>query len=148
MRAAMVMYRQIYISTAHDDMTPQALDAILSVAQYKNTMRGITGILLYSERRFLQVLEGDKAAVEERFQVICRDPRHTEVTTVSSRAITARDFPHWSMGFVAEPNQSVSDGFFQLDDEAIKKLLGPSVSRDTAATIKGFLGVSGAAAAL
>ena len=88
----------LYISTVSPAETVD-LGSILAVARRNNQARGITGLLMFNGKRFLQVLEGPDGAVEETFARIRRDPRHRAHVMLSRKAISAREFGDWSMAF-------------------------------------------------
>lgn len=89
----------IYSSTAQHPMTHREIEALLSQSRKNNARLGITGMLLYIDQSFFQVLEGENTAVEQLFSTIVEDPRHTKVTTIVHEAIKERAFPDWSMGY-------------------------------------------------
>ena len=62
-----------------------------------NSLLQITGALLYSGGHFAQVLEGPKAAINERFRRISQDVRHTHVTPLIYEPADVRQFANWSM---------------------------------------------------
>lgn len=76
-----------------------AIRSILATSRENNARDGITGGLLFSEGCFAQVLEGPLDAVENAFERIQCDERHSEVTVLQSGPIATRDFPNWSMAF-------------------------------------------------
>jgi hypothetical protein len=73
---------------------------IFSQARSDNQKRHITGALLLSAEWFVQVLEGDEAAVRSLYAAIERDPRHTDVELLSAERVPERLFARWSMGEV------------------------------------------------
>ncbi len=75
------------------------LQAILASSRANNARAGITGALLYDAGNFAQILEGPLSSIERTFEVIQRDPRHSEVTVIQSGRAAARQFPEWSMAF-------------------------------------------------
>jgi hypothetical protein len=75
------------------------LQSILATSRVNNDRAGITGALLYSAGNFAQVLEGPLPAIERTFELIQRDPRHSEVIVIQSGPAETRDFPQWSMAF-------------------------------------------------
>ena len=75
------------------------LGDILESSVRRNRQNGITGMLLYAEGHFMQVLEGGEAAVLETYQRIWDDTRHHYVTLVHADAVAQRCFERWSMGF-------------------------------------------------
>lgn len=93
------MHYLIYMSRAAVPLPAAALVDLLRQAQAANREAGITGLLVYHEGRFMQVLEGEQAAVMATYGRILRDPRHREVHKLTERKIAARSFPVWSMAF-------------------------------------------------
>lgn len=93
------VYRLLYLSAAKREMKTEDLHAILSTARDRNADAGITGLLLYVERQFLQYLEGEQKAVEALFERIEADPRHSGVMRLLSGTCGQRVFSDWSMGY-------------------------------------------------
>ncbi|MCK5771127.1 BLUF domain-containing protein [Algiphilus sp.] len=63
----------------------------------RNTAFAITGIFLTLGDRFIQVLEGERSAVEQLATNIRRDVRHLEFRILLQREIPERAFGDWSM---------------------------------------------------
>ena len=93
------MQRLIYISSTRQPLPESELDAILARSRRNNAAVAVSGLLVAGGRRFLQVLEGDEAAVEGVFRRIQQDPRHHGVVILSRKPIDERSFGQWSMGF-------------------------------------------------
>ena len=93
------MIQLIYISTTSKWPTESELLYLLEQARSGNLLRNITGMLLYSNRTYLQVLEGDAKDVRELYDAICKDPRNEGHVILRESEILRRDFPDWSMGF-------------------------------------------------
>lgn len=89
----------IYSSRAREDIQDAEVQALLASARRNNAARGITGMLLYIEGSFFQVLEGGADAVDSIYEVIAGDPRHDRVTQIIREPIAQRSFAEWSMGF-------------------------------------------------
>lgn len=103
----------------------EEIDSILLKSVEKNKRLGITGFLIYNDDYFLQCLEGDKEKVEELYETIKKDPRHSNIFLISYRIITKRDFPSWSMG---KKRVNVADiefsSYFSDEEKAIfRKIL-------------------------
>jgi hypothetical protein len=81
---------------------------ILQAARRNNREQNVTGALLFNSGYFAQALEGPKLAIEKIFEKIQRDPRHGNVTVLSSETGGERDFPEWSMAHVAPPDETAS----------------------------------------
>lgn len=89
----------IYSSAAVESFNQADLKLLLEISRRNNAPRGITGMLLYREGRFLQYLEGAPAAVAAVYDHIERDQRHHSVQTINSGQLPKRIFPEWSMGY-------------------------------------------------
>ena len=79
---------------------------LLEQSRARNERLGITGALLFNEGRFVQILEGDEAAVLEVMDIIMRDPRHTDIDVLPARYVRERTFAQWSMAFVGASPQA------------------------------------------
>ncbi len=71
-----------------------------------NRRREVTGALVYDDHWFAQALEGELPFVEELFDRISRDTRHTKIRIVSKAIVSGRLFGNWSMGFAARKLES------------------------------------------
>ncbi len=78
------------------------LDAILAVARRNNAAMRVTGAMMLTNKHFAQVLEGPPDAVEEIFERIQMDDRHTAVAVLEVADVAARAFDAWSMGFIED----------------------------------------------
>jgi hypothetical protein len=70
---------------------------ILATAHRNNADKGVTGALLYSGGYFCQVIEGACDVLEELFEQIQMDGRHSDVTVLQFEPIKARGFSEWAM---------------------------------------------------
>ena len=94
------LYHLGYVSTEAVKFSEEALVALLSEARNANADRDVTGLLLYREGSFYQVLEGSESAVMATFHDIEGDPRHKEVRVLFNGETDAREFADWQMGFL------------------------------------------------
>ncbi len=93
------MFHLIYVSSATQDFSKADLDELLAQCRENNTKLGLTGMLLFKDGNFMQVLEGDEGVVRELYTKISTDPRHTGVFILLQGHSVDRQFPDWSMGF-------------------------------------------------
>lgn len=93
------MFFLIYVSSAVKPFSHSDLVDLLDHSRKNNTELNITGMLLYKDGNFMQVLEGDKEAVEALHAKIEADPRHRGMFTLLQGTQVERQFPDWSMGF-------------------------------------------------
>ncbi len=93
--------RLIYASVARPEHTGYAdLTALLHRAAQFNEEQALTGLLVYGNGMFLQVLEGERSAVNHLYNRIAADKRHERCTLLSAHAISERKFSHWAMKLV------------------------------------------------
>jgi uncharacterized protein YaaQ len=95
------MHHIIYLSWATRPFTAAQLHQVLTSARRRNTELAVTGVLLYGNERFLQVLEGEADVVQQVYAHIRQDPRHRNILTFANKAVAARAFQEWAMGFQA-----------------------------------------------
>lgn len=93
------MIQLIYVSTSSKRPSEAELVDLLEQARFNNQRKNITGMLLYSNSTYLQVLEGESKDVHGLYDAIRKDPRNDGHVILREMEIPARDFPDWSMGF-------------------------------------------------
>ncbi|WP_199611567.1 BLUF domain-containing protein [Flocculibacter collagenilyticus] len=90
----------IYCSaTTEENISKEALEALLESSRQNNKKIDVTGILLFHKGSFFQVLEGDKEVINNLYNKISRDPRHTDIKKVVEEPIEERAFEKWSMAY-------------------------------------------------
>jgi hypothetical protein len=94
-----VVFQLGYVSTAVAQVDRSALADILTAARTRNAVEHVTGVLLYRDGRFLQLLEGSVPSVDGVYASILADPRHTDVRCVWTGHAAQRSFSQWTMGF-------------------------------------------------
>ncbi len=95
-----MLVRLVYASRAVSAVDQEELVAILRKSKANNPSLGITGVLCFSEGIFLQALEGGRSTVNQLYNRIVADPRHTQVELLVYEEIGERRFAGWSMGQV------------------------------------------------
>ena len=90
----------MYASRAVPSVDQDALIAILRKSKANNPLIGVTGVLCFSQGIFLQALEGGRSAVNQLYNRIAADPRHTQVELLTYEEVGERRFAGWSMGQV------------------------------------------------
>lgn len=93
------MLQMIYTSEARNKFAPAELQELLLIARRNNDRDAVTGMLLYEDGTFLQVLEGENDVVEATYQRIAADKRHHKIMLIARFEIDHRSFHDWEMGF-------------------------------------------------
>ena len=92
--------RLLYASRAVGPQTTTVTASILATAQARNAAQGIGGVLCQGQGLYLQVLEGERAAVNRLYLRIAADPRHDDVNLLLFEEIAKPRFSGWSMALV------------------------------------------------
>ncbi len=123
------MFYLLYVSSATRPLSQDDLKSILEVSQKNNAKYGITGILLYKEGHFMQVLEGGEMLVKLVYAKIANDGRHENVVTLLEDETETRQFPNWTMGFfdLNDPQFAALPGYSEYMNIP---LTGEELSRD------------------
>lgn len=92
------MKRIIYISKVSTPISSEEIDSIGIVSSRNNSLVNITGILVFFDKMFFQIIEGDDKKVDRLYIKIGNDNRHHDVLRLKTEYdITERLFPKWSM---------------------------------------------------
>jgi hypothetical protein len=94
------MHQIVYTSTAAEDFSFADIKQLLLGARRRNRSLGVSGMLVFHDRTFLQALEGEQRAVNEIFAKIASDSRHQDIAILHrGPGFDQRLFGEWSMGF-------------------------------------------------
>lgn len=107
------MFQFVYVSSEVIRFTDEKLRDLLEVSRRRNSAAGLTGLLLYANGSFIQLLEGPQEEVLATRARIEKDPRHSSLVVLLEGPCETRDFEDWSMGFrrVAKDEEAVIPGF-------------------------------------
>jgi hypothetical protein len=103
------MYTVIYVSSAVELFPEGELEKLLEKARLNNHSLGVTGMLLYKDGNFMQMLEGPKEAVLGLLVKIEADPRHRGILRLLQQERTEREFSDWAMGFKRLESKSAGE---------------------------------------
>jgi Sensors of blue-light using FAD len=93
------VYSLTYVSSATNPLSALDLRGLLEICVRNNEKTGVTGMLLYKDGNFMQVIEGEEQRVRHVHHKLARDPRHHGLITLLQGESPKREFPGWSMGF-------------------------------------------------
>lgn len=110
-----MVFSLVYSSTTDHDWSQDELLGLLAWSRDWNAAHGVTGLLLYRDCAFMQLLEGDEETVRALFDRIAVDKRHQDVDLIWTAETDGRRFGDWTMAFrelaehpVAEPGYNTS----------------------------------------
>ncbi len=118
----------VYASFSDKNLSEKELNKLLKDIRIKNKKQNVTGLLLYNDGAFIQVIEGESDIIHNLYKIIKKDKRHTNIVKLLDEPISERAFPDWSMGF-RKINRKQSAGIkgfsdFMVIDEPEKTLKG------------------------
>ena len=93
------MFALVYVSTATIRWSDTDLDQLLQRSRRDNLIADITGLLLFKDGNFMQILEGPRDAVLKLLAKIRSDTRHQGLMVLFEEETPHREFKDWSMGF-------------------------------------------------
>ena len=114
-----MLYQLAYTSFSRLPLQEATLSDILGASRRNNSRDEITGILMYEDRTFFQVLEGEQSPVEDcYYKRILNDPRHCRSALFWYGLTERRVFSDWAMGYVGphEIGRYTNDTFTSLED--------------------------------
>lgn len=114
----------LYISFRQTSCTNEEVKTILEQSVKNNGKQNITGVLLYSKDKFLQVLEGENEHILALYDKIKTDPRHNRVLMLSLKPLKERFFPSWQMaGKEMDSGYSFLSSLSDNEQQEFKQLL-------------------------
>lgn len=96
-----MLYYILYVSYANEKMSEEQLKTLLLQSMQNNKEFGITGMLLYIDGKFIQLIEGPKDHILRLYEKIEQDERHRKVSIILEGQTSERMFPDWQMAFKA-----------------------------------------------
>ena len=124
-----------YVSSAIPLFTQQQLLDLLEVARKANFEHRITGLLLYRDGNFVQVIEGMQQEIEQLISNLMQDQRHTGIIQIFKEPILNRDFPDWSMGFENISGKEI-EGVSNFLSATAKDQLSPGMAKSLLLSFK------------
>jgi hypothetical protein len=79
-------------------MGQRTLNDIARTAHRNNLESGVSGLLIFSEGQFIQILEGDTVEILQLVANIGVDKRNTNLKVLWHGSQRERQFPDWTMG--------------------------------------------------
>ena len=88
----------VYCSRAAEGVDDAEVDRIVDFAQRRNLAHGITGVLVFGDGVFFQLIEGPAAQIQKLIGTLHCDPRHYDVVSLDwSEERRERLYPNWEM---------------------------------------------------
>lgn len=118
-------YAIVYVSNAAGELNELEVQQLLAGSKRDNNKKDVTGILLYSESNFFQVLEGEKKTVLDLYDTIQQDKRHNNLIQIFGKEINNESFDGYESDFISE-NTEIDQEKMQHYIDYIKVLDKPT----------------------
>ena len=101
--AIMTLRRVTYISRVSPAIASVDLRHISGLAEIQHRRRDLSGVLAYTGRHFVQVIEGLTRDVDALLELIRADPRHFDMCILFDDVVPGRQFDRWYSLHVESP---------------------------------------------
>jgi hypothetical protein len=95
-----MLTRLLYVSKPVGPITTFVTSSILEVCSVNNKKAEITGVLCQGSGIYMQVIEGQRSAINALYSRIISDKRHNQIELLSFEEVGQRRYGHWSMALV------------------------------------------------
>lgn len=107
------IYQVVYMSRAKHALADDAAQDICRRSAKTNQAAGLTGLMLFDGERFIQALEGDRAAIKAVMKRVTSDSRHGSISYLADHFVTSRQFGNWSMNYKLADDTSSPQDFLE-----------------------------------
>lgn len=94
------IFHLVYLSHAKEGISYSDIQNILNSSKKYNEKNEISGVLIFREGYFLQLLEGEQDHVLETIGRIIQDRRHHHFQVIIEATSNQRIFNSWTMNFL------------------------------------------------
>lgn len=114
------VFHLVYISEAYEQICYSDIQNILESSKANNLKNDLSGLLIYKDHHFIQILEGDESAVIRTMGRIIQDRRNHHVRVIIESLSNQRIFENWAMAFHdGDINPSASDVVIKIFETAL-----------------------------
>jgi hypothetical protein len=89
----------IYVSKAEENVDHAEILNILTHSWKYNHNSYISGMLVYDNRHFMQIIQGPIATIDKLYARISKDRRHMNIKLIGEELLHERDCSGWGIGF-------------------------------------------------
>lgn len=100
----------MYVSKSSNDLEYDEILDILAHSWKYNHNSHISGMLLYDDRHFMQLIQGPILTVDTLYERISQDARHQSIKLIGEEMLSERETSGWGIGFYDK--QEAADIFY------------------------------------
>lgn len=98
-------YAISYVSTANPDLNEEDIASLFKQVNEFNKHHDITGVLLYAETNFFQLIEGEEMVIKNLYSRIEKDSRHNNIIKFVDKPVDKPAFDGYISRFVTETSK-------------------------------------------
>jgi hypothetical protein len=117
-----MIYRTLYMSRATRPLTDLDVELLAKRASEFNSNIGVTGLLLFDGRRFMQAIEGDAEPVDSLMANIKQDDRHDMLQIMAQGPARQRKFGDWAMAYKRVGEGCCTTGYLHQVKTAVAEI--------------------------
>lgn len=118
----MTIYRLAFVSRPAPGITAAEISAIGESAARHNLELDVTGMLIHEFNRFIALLEGPLAGIEQLMVAIIADGRHSGIRIFLQQSAEARSLSRWIMWSDFD-RMTMSAGELEVREEIVRAAL-------------------------
>ena len=126
------MIQLAYSSDAHGNLASGEVFEIIETSASNNLRDDLTGMLIFANDRFFQIIEGEPAAIDGLMARLQADPRHHSIEVLHRHEIRERSFPRWRMERVRIANGGVPEADLSKVSSGVQALVRQFLDRSIA----------------
>ncbi|MGM0932949.1 MAG: BLUF domain-containing protein [Bacteroidota bacterium] len=134
----MMRYAISYVSTANPNLNEEDIANLFEQVNEFNNSHDITGVLLYAETNFFQLIEGEEKVIKSLYSRIEKDSRHNNIIKFVDKPVDKPAFDGYISKFVTDNSKLNSSNL----DTYLRhvEVLGPSARKSVERVIESIAG--------
>ena len=117
------MIQLAYSSAAQGNLASGEVFEIIETSASNNLRDDLTGMLIFANDRFFQIIECETAAIDGLMARLQADPRHHSIKVLHRQDIAERSFPRWRMERVRIANGGVPEADLSAVSSPVQALV-------------------------
>ena len=106
-----------YLSSASDQLKDEDIQALMTETRAFNNANNIKGVLIYSDKTFFQIIEGEYDRVKSLFRKILKDSRHHAVLKILERKSIKRQYVRFTNNFITYNSEQANQDLLKFLDK-------------------------------
>lgn len=97
-----------YVSNVSDQLTKEDIKQLMMKIKRDNNSKNIRGILIYVNKTFFQIIEGEYTQIKSLYGKIKTDGRHQHILKILEKKSTTRRYRNFNSNYITYCNERPS----------------------------------------